>query len=289
MIYRTPMQLFHGSRRRQLWDPLGGPASPHVFDFRSDAQQWQAIQGDATLVRYLRGILSNFYVGEDGVAASVSAIRDAAATMGDRDARAFLASQIQDEENHRISLEMVCDQVFGFKADAAELVAASPEEFRRIFGVLDEKLASLRNPQIDQAAFVRAVTTYHLVVESFLAVNTLKMLTGFLRKIGKFPGIIDVLNRIERDESRHVAWGQGTLCKHVSERPEMAAEITDQLVSLAAHIVNLTAELPAVLNVGAVAASATAQFDGLIANLRDIGIGDAGIGAVDAAFKAAAG
>jgi ribonucleoside-diphosphate reductase beta chain len=59
----------------------------------------------------------------------------------------------------------------------------------------------------DLDLFVEGITTYHMVIEGFLAVTGQTLIRDYMLEHSLFPGFCEGFGLIERDEHRHVAFG----------------------------------------------------------------------------------
>jgi ribonucleoside-diphosphate reductase beta chain len=59
----------------------------------------------------------------------------------------------------------------------------------------------------DLGLFVEGITTYHVVVEGFLAVTGQTLIRDYMLEHSMYPGFCEGFGLVERDEHRHVAFG----------------------------------------------------------------------------------
>jgi ribonucleoside-diphosphate reductase beta chain len=129
----------------------------------------------------------------------------------------------------------------GLSAALAALRPRTRQGFRAIF---DTHLASttdlVRQNPGDAEAWVRAVVTYHLIVEGYLALTGQRTLLRVLRNASLLPGFYAGFTAVARDESRHLGFGVAALRRRIQKDPAMAGIILDQvhlLIEPAVHTV----------------------------------------------------
>jgi ribonucleoside-diphosphate reductase beta chain len=79
---------------------------------------------------------------------------------------------------------------------------------------------------------VEAITTYHLLVEGYLALTGQRTLLRQFRSARILPGFTAGFIAVTRDESRHVGFGVLALRRRITENPEMARVIAVRLLTM---------------------------------------------------------
>lgn len=192
---------------RQQW-------ASHEIDFSQDAADWQGMEEWVREIRIYA--LRAFYLGEERVTATFTPFVMAAE---DPDEEAFCATQLVDEARHAQFFDRFFQAVIGF--DEAEY-AQRLERARQSVGpafieLFDLKLqAAVDALQADPGNTehkVRAITTYHMVIEGTLALTGQRFITDNLIAQGLLPGFVAGFENVARDEHRHVAYGTWYLQK----------------------------------------------------------------------------
>jgi ribonucleoside-diphosphate reductase beta chain len=267
------------------------------LDFTADQQQWGTL--DEGQRDTLRRTMVLFFIGEQAVTDTLSPILHAAPF---EDERIFLATQIADEARHTVFFQRFFDEVLevhGGLRDALAVVGPEATRgFRRIFeaDLIDATEAVRRDPR-DVRSWVEAVTTYHLVIEGFLALTGQRALLQFFRAVGLMPGFTAGFTAVARDESRHIGFGVLALRRRIHEDPELARVIALKILQLAEPAVQTVvdpetllkfahpSELPADMRQDPTEMRAFA-IESLAKRLRAVGVSDTAIGDISSQLSA---
>jgi ribonucleoside-diphosphate reductase beta chain len=231
----TPLDLYH-RWENQNW-------STQDLDFSQDVEQWQGMTGVFKGLRdELQRSFTLFFVGEQAVTDTLSPLVHAAP---DEPSRVFLATQLVDEARHSVFFSRFFEEVVGvpggLSAALAELKEQTVRGFRVIFDkdLVDATEAVRENPG-DYAAWIRGITTYHLVIEGMLALTGMRYLLNVIREMGILPGFYGGFTAVARDESRHVNFGVRALLEAgVKDRAnlQIVEGQIDSLLESACHII----------------------------------------------------
>src|SRR3954452_25126432 len=156
------------------------------IDFSVDREQWAELsefERKAALWNY-----SLFFHGEDVVATDLAPFVDAAPR---EEQKYFLATQQVDEARHSVFFKRFMHEVPGVGDGSlrAGLDAVRPQltwGFVETFRLLDRITGALRRDR-SIVALARAVTMYHLVVESTLAQPGQHFITDYLERRDILP------------------------------------------------------------------------------------------------------
>lgn len=218
----TPLDLYD-RWEKQNW-------AVQDLDFSEDVEHWK------NLFEPIRDLLQNtmtlFFLGEQAVTDTLSPLVHAAPSEEDR---IFLSTQLVDEARHARFFQRFFDEVMGVSGGlGGALQAVRPEAvsgWRKIFDhELVEATERVREHPTDYAAWVRGITTYHLVVEGMLALTGQKFMLRTIRNVGILPGFYAGFTAVTRDESRHVNYGVGAMQHAVVKG--MAKDIEEQIMKL---------------------------------------------------------
>jgi ribonucleoside-diphosphate reductase beta chain len=223
----TPLDLYH-RWENQNW-------STQDLNFMEDVEQWASMTGIfAGLRDELQRSLTLFFVGEQAVTDTLSPLVHAAP---DEASRVFLATQLADEARHSVFFSRFFEEVVGvsggLSAALGQLKSRTVGGFRKIF---DEDLVqateAVRRDPSDYQAWIRGITTYHLVIEGMLALTGMRYLLNVIREMGILPGFYAGFTAVARDESRHVNYGVRALLEAgVKDRANIDV-VEDQIFSL---------------------------------------------------------
>ena len=215
-----------------LWERQNWRAGE--LDFSVDREHWAATPTQAQ--ESTLWSLGSFYVGEERVTADLAPFLLAAPSG---EIELFLATQLVDEARHaaffdRFGAEVMClssDDLRGRMREVEE-VLLSP--WRDVFddGLRDVAQRIQRSPD-DLDLFVEGVTTYHMVVEGFLAVTGQTLIRDYFVEHGMYPGFCEGFGLVERDEHRHVAFGVRFLRDAIDSDPRHRATVERVVLDLA--------------------------------------------------------
>jgi ribonucleoside-diphosphate reductase beta chain len=203
------------------------------LDFGADRAQWSQLH--PAIQETLHGTFAAFYIGEQAVTDTLSPL-----LLGARDeeSRLFLATQVVDEARHAYFFARFFQEVLAYTgslrqiADRASEWVGSPA-YRFVFdpgdGELKRTTDAVRLAPQDEAAWVRAITCYHVMVEGLLALTGQRFVLRLLRAVDLLPAFRSGFTAVTRDESRHVSYGIWALRRAVREGHEPAVrEETDR-------------------------------------------------------------
>ena len=189
-----------------LWERQNWRATE--LDFTVDKEQWVTTPREAQESTIWS--LGSFYVGEERVTADLAPFLLAAPTG---EIELFLATQLVDEARHaaffdRFGAEVMCLSADDFRGRMREVEKILLSPWREVFddGLRDVSKRIQAKPD-DLDLFVEGITTYHMVVEGFLAVTGQTLIRDYMLEHSMYPGFCEGFGLVERDEHRHVAFG----------------------------------------------------------------------------------
>lgn len=223
----TPMDLYH-RWEKQNW-------STQDLDFSQDRRHWEDMTGLFEGFRTeLQRSFTLFFVGEQAVTDTLSPLVHAAP---DEQSRIFLSTQLVDEARHSVFFSRFFDDVIGISGGLHEALAVVKDRvvggFRTIFdNDLVEVTERVRREPDNYPAWVRGITTYHLVIEGMLALTGQRYLLGIVREMGILPGFYAGFTAVARDESRHVNFGVRALMEAGVKDHDLLDEVAEQIFDL---------------------------------------------------------
>jgi ribonucleoside-diphosphate reductase beta chain len=189
-----------------LWERQNWKATE--LDFTVDKEQWVTTPREAQESTIWS--IGSFYVGEERVTADLAPFLQAAPSG---EIELFLATQLVDEARHaaffdRFGAEVMCLSADDFRGRMREVEKILLSPWREVFddGLRDVAKRIQAKPD-DLDLFVEGITTYHMVVEGFLAVTGQTLIRDYLLEHSLYPGFCEGFGLVERDEHRHVAFG----------------------------------------------------------------------------------
>jgi ribonucleotide reductase beta subunit family protein with ferritin-like domain len=204
------------------------------IDFSQDHLGWEAfsdIQRKSAM-----WIFSMFLYGEDRVAETLSPYIDAAPT---EEQKYFLATQQVDEARHAVFFHRFFKEVIGTGGEtiAASLSSTLPQlnwGYHGVFGRLDRMADELRADR-SLPKFAQAIALYHMVVEATLAQPGQHYIEDYIAKAGTMPGFTDGMQKVSRDEQRHIGFGVKTLSELFAQSDECKAAVAELLQEMLAY------------------------------------------------------
>lgn len=214
-------------------------------DLRTDAKQWRSL-ADADRARWFRLVsFSNFAMGESH---AVRVFSRYLPHVPGAEAQVYLATQIADEARHVAFLARYFREVF---ADAlppnfreAPFGGVPSEPFRVLFhdvyDASDEEMR--RQPSLEH--LVRPLFTSHILLEGAVSTAEFKLLRTVLKRMAIFPGLVQGIDLLTRDEVRHFQFGMRLLLDLFAERPELREIAADQLDRMMPYLNQLLVPSP---------------------------------------------
>jgi ribonucleoside-diphosphate reductase beta chain len=240
-------------KRAGLYDASGDHDGHGLLDYRQlyalwERQNWRATELDFSVDREQWVItpreaqestlwsLGSFYVGEERVTADLAPFLQAAPTG---EVELFLATQLVDEARHaaffdRFGAEVMCLSADDFRGRMREVEQMLLSPWREVFddGLRDVAKRIQAKPD-DIDLFVEGITTYHMVVEGFLAVTGQTLIRDYMLEHSMYPGFCEGFGLVERDEHRHVAFGVRFLRDAIDRDPRHRETVERVVLDLA--------------------------------------------------------
>jgi ribonucleoside-diphosphate reductase beta chain len=215
-----------------LWERQNWRASE--IDFSVDREQWLATPTESQ--ENTIWTLGSFYVAEERVTADLAPFLMAAPTG---EIELFLSTQLVDEARHaaffdRFGAEVIALTADDFRGRMNEVEARLKGPWHTVFdnGLRDVANRIKARPD-DLDLFVEGITTYHLVLEGFLAVTGQAMIRDYMLDHGLYPGFCEGFGLVERDEHRHIAFGVRFLKEAIEQDPRHAQTVERTVLELA--------------------------------------------------------
>ena len=209
----------------QRWEEGNWKASD--IDFSKDRAGWEAlsdIQRRSALWLY-----SMFLYGEDAVTDGLAPYIDAAPK---EEQKYFLATQQVDEARHAVFFHRFFKEVIGAGDSISETLASTHPElgwgYRGVFGRLETMCDELRrNPSLPN--FAAAITLYHMIIEASMAQPAQHFIEDYFADAGSMPGFSFGMEKVSRDEQRHIGFGVKVLSELFEESEECKAAAVEML------------------------------------------------------------
>ena len=251
-----PLALYHKAKQL-IWDPRD-------IDLSQDVRDWQAMsERERDIIARLS---AQFLGGEQAVTHDLAPLLIAIRRQGGLiEEEMFLTTQLFEESKHVEWFEQWCRAI---GPAAIEGIALS-QPYRHLFEVeLPAALSRLLDDRSLQAQ-AEAIATYHIIIEGVLAETGYRGYARALRDNRIMPGTVRGVELVQRDESRHIAYGLYALERLIRREPALWDAVMDRLnvlLPLALEIVGETFapygnDIPFGLDPGEFIAYAGEQFD----------------------------
>src|SRR5579884_973367 len=201
-----PMRLYHKAKKLGVWDPRD-------IDLSKDREDWQRIPEDYK--ERLRSLILGFQAGEEAVTVDLLPLIMTVAREGRLEEELFLTTFLWEEGKHTEFFRRFLDEVLQVEGDLHDRRMAQGDRdlfadtLPRDMGIL------LSDPSpINQ---VRASVLYNMIIEGVLAETGYYSFYRMLDYTGAMPGLREGLRLIQRDESRHIAYGVFLISRLVAE------------------------------------------------------------------------
>lgn len=222
-----PMRLWRKSKRHGVWNP-------DDIDLSRDREDWARLSGDEKdlLVR----LTSLFVAGEESVTLDLLPLIQVIAREGRIEEELFLSSFLFEEAKHVDFFRRFLDEV---AEETGDLSRYHSPAYRKIFY---EELPRSMNALLadpSPAAQARASVTYNMIVEGVMAETGYHGYFQALERRNVLPGLRQGLRHVQRDESRHLAYGVFLISRLVAEHGVWPAveQRMNELVEAAVSIV----------------------------------------------------
>jgi ribonucleotide reductase beta subunit family protein with ferritin-like domain len=197
------------------------------LDFSKDREGWDSlndIQRKSALWIY-----SMFFYGEDAVADGLSPYIEAAPK---EEQKYFLATQQVDEARHAVFFHRFFKEVIGVEGSIADGLDFTQSQlgwgYRNVFGRLERMVTELQTDR-SLPKFAQAITLYHMIIEATMAQPGQHFIEDFFAKAGTMPGFSAGMEKVSRDEQRHIGFGVKVLSELFAESDECKAAASELL------------------------------------------------------------
>ena len=209
----------------QRWEEGNWKASE--IDFSEDRAGWESLS--EVQRRSALWLYSMFLYGEDAVTDGLSPYIDAAPK---EEQKYFLATQQVDEARHAVFFHRFFKEVIGTGESISETLASTHPQlgwgYRGVFDRLETMAEELRHDR-SLPKFAQAITLYHMIVEAAMAQPAQHFIEDFFAKAETLPGFSFGMEKVSRDEQRHIGFGVTVLSELFAESDECKAASSEVL------------------------------------------------------------
>ncbi|PNY79755.1 R2-like ligand-binding oxidase [Deinococcus koreensis] len=225
-----PMRLYHKAKRLGIWNPAD-------LDFAQDARDWAGL--DAPSQAMLGALTSLFVGGEEAVTLELLPLMLAVSRSGQTEEALYLTTFLFEEAKHTEFFERVQREVMTLQGD---LSGWHGPAYRTVFyEELPGALGALLSDD-SPLALARASTTYNMIVEGVLAETGYQAIRTMLQGRGLMPGVCQGITLLQRDESRHIAYGLHLLSRLIRQDEAVWPAIQARMDELLPHALGVIPE-----------------------------------------------
>ncbi len=223
-----PMRLYHKAKRLGIWNPRD-------IDLTQDHQDWQNISDEYK--ERLRNLIFGFQAGEEAVTLDLLPLIMTMAREGRLEEEMFLTTFLWEEAKHTEFFRRILDEVL----ESQDLhIERSTNNGRDLFG---EDLPRTMNVLLTDPSpenQVRASVLYNMIIEGVLAETGYFSFSRMLNNTSAtaMPGLRQGLLLIQRDESRHIAYGVFLISRLVAENKSLWPLVEGQMQELFTYVSN---------------------------------------------------
>ncbi len=200
-----PMRLWAKSKRHGVWNP-------DDVDFSRDRADWVRLADDERDL--LLRLTSLFVAGEESVTLDLLPLIQVIAREGRIEEELFLSSFLFEEAKHVDFFRRFLDDV---AQETGDLTRYHSPAYRNIFyNELPRSMSALLDDPSPEAQ-ARASVTYNMIVEGVMAETGYHGYFQALERKNILPGLRQGLKLVQRDESRHLAYGVFLISRLVAE------------------------------------------------------------------------
>lgn len=208
-----PLKLF--SKGQDLaWDP-------RQFDLTQDREDWLTLnKGEQDVL--LRTVVG-FLIGERAVAHDLAPLQQALrCEKGRMEEEMYITQQTMEESVHVAFFQRWMNEVLPDEL-GSERVPFPPmnANVRPLLGVdLPEAMQALNDDKSPETQ-LKASVMYHMMVEGVLAEFGYQFFYKSAGARGIFPGLLEGVRHIQRDEARHIAFGNYFIQRLLNDHPHL--------------------------------------------------------------------
>ena len=225
----VPMRLWQKAKKLGVWDPAD-------LDFTTDLDDWNGLD-DPERDLILR-LTAQFLAGEESVTYDLLPLLQVMAEEGRIEDEMFLTSYLWEEAKHVEGFSRFLDEVAGTNGGLEHYYTDAYREI--FFEILPRAMARLRLDTSPEAQ-AEAAVIYQMIVEGVLAETGYHAYFSVLERNDLLPGLRRLVANIQRDESRHIAYGVFLLSRLIAEHGDalwtlVEAKMNEQILVALQHI-----------------------------------------------------
>ena len=198
-------RLYTKSKKLGIWNPA-------EVDLSKDRQDWLALNADEKDV--LLRLTSLFAAGEESVVQELLPLMLTVAKERRVEEEMYLSAFLFEEAKHVETFRRFVDEVSHDRSDLSHYHSA---QYKTIFYEELPRAMDALMRDTTPAAQARAGVTYNMIVEGVLAETGYHAYHTILKTRQIMPGMVQLIELVKRDESRHLAFGLHFLSRLIKE------------------------------------------------------------------------
>lgn len=214
------MQLYHKAKKLGIWDPMD-------LDLRNDRADWLRLDDQERDV--LMRLLAMFQAGEEAVTLDLLPLIRVVAQEGRLEEEMYLTTFLFEEAKHTEFFRRVFDEVV---MRGGDLSGYHTPSYRALFYEALPAALSRLEQDASPAAQLRASATYNMVVEGTLAETGYHAFYTVLESRNIMPGVTEGIRLLQRDESRHIAYGIHLITRLIQANPSLKGVFQSTMAEL---------------------------------------------------------
>ena len=203
-----PMKVFEKAKTFGIWNPS-------ELDFSQDIQDWQTLTPDEQ--RLIIHLTALFGAGEEAVTLDLLPLIHVIANEGRIEEEMFLTTFLWEEAKHTDFFDRFLREVTHFEGDRTAFHGTGYRKL--IHEMLPNALGALKT-DASPSAQIRAAVTYNMIVEGTLAETGYHAFYTMLNGRKILPATVQGIQKLQQDESRHIAYGLYLLSRLLVENPQ---------------------------------------------------------------------
>jgi ribonucleoside-diphosphate reductase beta chain len=206
-----PMRLYHKAKKLGIWDPRD-------IDLTQDRQDWLGLSDEHK--ERLRNLILGFQAGEEAVTLDLAPLIITMAREGRLEEEMFLTTFLWEEAKHTEFFRRILDEVLQEHEDLNVLMRPANNTrdlFRDDLPRVMNRLLTDPSPENQ----VKASILYNMIIEGVLAETGYYNFSRLLGQSTMMPGLLQGIQLIKRDESRHIAYGVFLICRLVAQNTSL--------------------------------------------------------------------
>lgn len=215
----APLELYRRWEQQQ-W-------SAQAVDFSRDRRDWLELTDEERWQWYRLAGFSHFRRSEIHGLVCLATLLPC---LPKPEQQQFLSTQIADEGRHAYFFERFHEEVLSTAIpvhDQGQLEISPP--YQRLFITSSAEVARRAFDARTHQALAKAATHIFLVLEGSIALASLQVIRELLTTVRRFPGLLEGLTCMHRDEVRHAQFGISLLRDLLAAQPLCRDAVTDQV------------------------------------------------------------